>query len=362
MSKLNPWGSEVITDYDKLFKEFGLERIPEEFVKKLKFRLFERGLVIAHRDFDKVLARIEKKQPFINMTGIATSGKMHFGHKIDVDLFVFFKRCGAKNYFGIADIDAYVSRPDDKIPDLATAKKYAIENLAHALALGLDPKDVYAQSRQTSRYFEFSHELSKKITENTYRAIYGQIDLGKISAVLLQIADIIHPQLKGFAGVMPSVTGIGLEQDPHARITRDVARKLPYGLNLPSFIYFKHQGGLQKGTKMSSSEPLSAIFLSDKPEDAEYKIKRKTFSGGRNTPEEQKQLGGQPDICKVYEMYLMHYPDTKKDEDIFKRCTSGKLMCKDCKQHCAKFVKDFLVDHQKKFAKTENIARGIILG
>ena len=362
MSKVNPWGSDQITNYEKLFSEFGLERIPEEYAKKLKFRLFERGLVIAHRDFNKVLARIEKKQPFINMTGIATSGKMHFGHKIDVDLFVFFKSLGAKNYFGIADIDAYVSRPDSKIPDLATAKKYAIKNLAHALALGLDPKDVYTQSHQNSRYFEFSHELSKKITENTYKAIYGSIDLGKISAVLLQIADILHPQLKEFAGVMPSVTGIGLEQDPHARITRDVARRLPYGLTLPSFIYFKHQGGLQKGTKMSSSEPHTAIFLSDKPEEAENKIKRKTFTGGRDTIEEQQQLGGQPDICKVYEMYLMHYPETKTIEDIYKRCKGGNLMCKDCKQHCATFVKDFLIEHQKKFVKTEKIARKIILG
>jgi tryptophanyl-tRNA synthetase len=362
MSKVNPWGSGQITNYEKLFSEFGLERIPEEYAKKLKFRLFERGLVVAHRDFNKILARIEKEQQFINITGIATSGKLHFGHKMDIDLFVFFKQCGAKNYFGVADIDAYVSRPDSKIPNLETAKEFAIENLAHALALGLDPKDIFVQSTQGSRYFEFSHELSKKITENTYKAIYGSIDLGKISAVLLQIADILHPQLKEFEGPIPSVTGIGLEQDPHARITRDVARRLQYSLTLPSFIYFKHQGGLQKGTKMSSSEPHTAIFLSDKPEDAENKIKRKTFTGGRDTIEEQRQLGGQPNVCKVYEMYLMHYPNTKKVEDIYKTCRSGDLTCKDCKQHCAKFVKDFLVEHQKKFVKTEKVAKKIILG
>jgi len=359
--ELDPWGAGEVKNYDHVFKKFGLNPIPASISKSLKFRLFERGIVIAHRDFDKVYARIKAKKPFINMTGIASSGPLHFGHKVDLDLFIFFKKCGAKNYFSVSDIDAYVSRPDKKIPSLETAKKWGIENLAHALALGLNEKDVFVQSQKESRYYEFTFELSKKITKKTFEAIYGHLDLGKVSANLLQYADIMHPQLPEYEGPMPSVTGIGLEQDPHARATRDIAKRLPYGIVTPGFIYFQHQSGLKLGTKMSASHPETAIFLDDAPEAAAKKVSR-AFTGGRPTVEEQRKLGGRPEICKVHELLKFHYPNTKRWEKLVKDCKDGKWLCGECKQFTGKFVSDFLKDHQKKVKTKLKIAEKIVLG
>ncbi|MFC1769053.1 tryptophan--tRNA ligase [Nanoarchaeota archaeon] len=345
MANIDPWSSAQIEDYEHIFKEFGLEKIPDEWRKKLDHHLFRRGLVVAHRDFGKVFQRIVGKKSFINMTGIATSGRLHLGHKVDIDLFLFFKKKGGKNYFAVSDIDAYVSRP--KIEQLSDAKKMAKDNVAHLLALGLDKKDLYHQSKKKPRYYEFSFEISKKITENMYRAIYGHTDLGKISAVLLQIADILHPQLKEYEGVMPSVTGIGLEQDPHAKITRDVAKRLPYKIEAPSFIYFKHQSGLKEGKKMSSSEPDTAIFLDDKPEDIKRKISR-SFTGGKDTVDEQKKHGGNPEICKIFELYKFHHPDDDFVKKVHTQCLKGKLMCGEDKQQCIEFLTKMLKDHQKK--------------
>src|SRR3989344_7272462 len=164
--KIDPWGSMSITDYDHVFKEFGLKKYPENML--LDHYLFERGVIIAHRDFDKVFKRISEKKPFVNITGIASSGSYHLGHKVDVDLFLFFKKKGAKNYFAVSDLDAFLSRPDSKIPDLKTAKKLAVKNVADLLALGLDEKDIYVQSNYKKRYYEFAFELSKKITKNTF--------------------------------------------------------------------------------------------------------------------------------------------------------------------------------------------------
>lgn len=59
--RIDPWGSELIEDYGHLIEEFGLERFPESYKKVLKHRFFEREIVIAHRDFKKVMERIEKK-------------------------------------------------------------------------------------------------------------------------------------------------------------------------------------------------------------------------------------------------------------------------------------------------------------
>lgn len=350
---LDPWSSLEISNYEKLFEEFGLSRMHSKI--KLDHHLFRRNIIVAHREFEKVYKRIKSKSAFINMTGIACSGPLHLGHKMDIDLFVLFSKYTKNNYFAAADIDAYVSRP--KINNLAMAKEIAVNNIAHALALGVPKDAIYVQSNKKSDYYSFTLSLSKKITENMFRAVYGHLDVGKMAANLLQYADILHGQIE--KGKMPSVTGIGLDQDPHAKLTRDLARRIDENVELPSFIYFKHQSGLQQGKKMSASEPETAIFLEDKLPEVKRKIS-KTFTGGRDTIEEQKKKGGNPDICKIYEIQKFHNPSDKEVTNIYEKCKKGKLMCKDCKGLCYEFLSKFLENHQKKLNSTIKIAKKIV--
>ncbi len=359
--KIDPWGSFAVKDYAHIFKEFGLSPFPKSLSGSLGHYLFERGIVVAHRDFEKVARRIEAKKPFVNITGIASSGPYHLGHKVDIDLFRFFKQGGARNYFAVGDLDAFLSRPDDKIPSLAAAKKWAVQNVADALALGLEEDDIYVQSRKQTRYYEFTFELSKKITKNTFEAVYGHVDLGKVGANFLQYADILHPQLEEFEGPMPSVTGIGIDQDPHARLTRDIAKRLPYKLEVPSFIYFSHQSGLQPGSKMSASHPQTAIFLSDSPKDAEEKIRR-AFSGGQPTVEEHRQKGGNLEIDLVFEMLKFHYPDTKGLERIGQEFSSGKMLASELKQFAIDFFVPMLKGHQQAVKENIRAAEKIVYG
>ncbi|HIQ49874.1 MAG TPA: tryptophan--tRNA ligase, partial [Nanoarchaeota archaeon] len=136
---LDPWGDVEIKNYKKLFSEFGLKQFPENWKKELNHYLFERGVVIAHRDFDKIMERIREKKEFIVITGIASSGKLHLGHKMIIDLVKHFKKFKAKIFFCIADIDAYTTR--EKIKTMEEAKKFALENIANVLALGLKKRD-----------------------------------------------------------------------------------------------------------------------------------------------------------------------------------------------------------------------------
>lgn len=352
--KIDPWGS-VTLDYEKLYTEFGIQRISEEMKKRLKHPAFTRGIIIAHRDFEKIFERIKNRQPFINMTGIASSGKLHLGHKLDIDIFLFFKKIGGRNYFAIADIDGYVSRPDSNVPSLQKAKEFAAENLSHVLALGLTKKDIYIQSKKEPRYYEFAFEISKKITENTFRAIYGHLDLGKMSANLLQFADILHPQLAEYEGKMPSITAIGLDQDPHIRACRDVAKRLPYPLELPSSIYFQFVPSLLgPKVKMSSSKPETAIFLSDSPEVARKKIMN-AFTGQQATAELQRKLGGNPDMCSVCQYYRFLFGKNDKEVmEIFESERNGELLAGEHKQDLAERVAEFLRKHQKKRKKAKN--------
>lgn len=359
MAKIDPWGSNAVSDYEHIFKEFGLTKFPESMRKQLKHRFFKRNIVVAHRDFEKVLERIKKKKKFINITGIASSGPYHLGHKADLDLFVFFKKCGAENYFCVCDLDAYCSRP--KIKTVAEAKEIAVQNVADALALGLSEKDIYVQSNKENEYYSFAFEIGKKITAKTFEAIYGHLDLGKVSANLLQYADILHGQLPEYSGKMPSITGIGLDQDPHARATRDVAKRLPYNLETPSFIYFRHMSGLKEGSKMSASHPDTAIFLNDSEADVKKKIGN-CFTGGKPTAEEQRRLGGRPEICKKYEIDLFNLESDAKLKDILEKCKSGKSLCGECKKLTIDYMGKFIKAHQAKAKKNLPKAKKIVYG
>jgi tryptophanyl-tRNA synthetase len=357
MQALNPWSSKEIK-YSRVFEEFGLKPFPEKWKKELAHYLVER-MVIAHRDFGKIMQCIKEGKPFINMTGIASSGGLHFGHKVVIDMFLLFKSFGAKNYLCIADIEGYTSRP--QIKTMEQAKEIAANNLAHVLAFGLSKKDVYVQSNYKARYYAFTFEISKKITRNMFEATYGHVDLGKVSAALLQYADILHAQLSEFEGKMPSITPIGLDQDPHARLTRDVVKRLPYDLEMPSFIYFRHQSGLLEGSKMSSSEPASAIFLDDSAEQIRQKVSN-AFTGGRETASLQRKLGGKPEICKVCEILRFHYPDSAEVTRIMEECRKGKRLCGETKQFTIEFLTKFLKKHQKKARKKEKLARKMVFG
>ncbi len=193
---IDPWGGKAITDYEHVFKEFGLARFPEKISEKLNHRFFERKIVVAQRDFEKVFARIGQKKPFINITGIASSGNYHFGHKVDIDLFMFFKSLGARNYFSVSDIDAYCSRDDSKIPSLKKAKEFAVSNVQDLLAMGLNEKDLYVQSRKENRYFEFAFEASKKITRNTFEAVMAILIWEKFPQTSCSMQTFCIPSLK----------------------------------------------------------------------------------------------------------------------------------------------------------------------
>ncbi len=350
---LNPWGSSSIDNYERLFTEFGLERIKEEWKRELNHYLFKRNVVIAHRDFGKIVECVKEGRKFICLTGIASSGKLHFGHKTVLDLVKFFRSRGCICRIAVADIDAYTSR--EKIKTIAEARKYAVENVANLLAYGFKKKEIYLQSRKESRYYEFAFEISKKITPAEFQAIYGSLDLGKICANLLQYADILHLQLSEYFGKMPVVVPVAPDQDPHIRATRDVARRLPYDLELPSGVYIQHILSLRGSEKMSSSKPETCLFLTDSPEEAERKIRR-AITGGGDTVEKHRKYGGVPEKCRVYMLLKMHHPSDRKVEEVYRLCKEGKLICGDCKSFCAEFIGKFLEKHRRRVEKKMKVA------
>lgn len=78
--------------------------------------------------------------------------------------------------------------------------------------------------------------------------------------------------------------------DPYFRLVRDNAGKMKLPSPKPALIHSKFLTALGGPTgKMSSSEPNSAIFMSDTPKQIKTKINKYAFSGGQVSVEEHSK-------------------------------------------------------------------------
>ena len=244
------------------------------------------------------------------------------------------------------------------------AKEIAInEYLANYIALGLDLTadnvNVYLQS-QNKTLNDLTFKIAKRVNFNNMQAIYGfnaSTNIAHLYVPLVQVADILLPQTEEFGGPKQVVVPVGVDQDPHLRLTRDIAAKLneEYGFLAPASTYHRFLTGLT-GDKMSSSKPNTAIYLNETPKQAEKKVKS-SKTGGRETLDEQKELGGRPDECVIYEMLVYHLVDDDKElEKIREECMNGELLCGHCKVHAAELMKDFFEDLKVKQEESVEIA------
>jgi len=354
-NKVDPFGQSEIKDYDKLLRDFGVSSfssLEKEVPDPLP--MHRRGIVFGHRDFDMILDAIKKKIKFAVMTGIKPSNFFHLGSKFVVDELVYLQKHGGKVFFGIADIE---SLADNELP-LDEAKKIARDNILDCIALGLDPKKtIFYRQSEDKTVLRAAQIFSNNVTNNMMKAIYGPRELRLYNAALVQVGDILKPQLEG--GKIRTVVPVGFDQDPHMRLTRDIAKK--HKFIPPAATYRKFLGSLTGNPKMSKREPEGIIYLNEKPEIACNKIRKKAFTGGRETLEEQRQLGGQPDICKVYEMYNFGLIDDDKElAQRHKNCVDGDLMCGDCKNFACERMTTFLTEHQNKRKQAEKIVDKIL--
>lgn len=366
--KVTPWEVSGEIDYEVLSKQFGLKPfvgLPKKFNENL---LFRRGIIYAHRDFDRIVSAYNNKKPFVMMTGLMPSGKFHFGHKIVADQIIFYQQLGAKIYLAVADIEAYNSRNTD----LEELRKTAIEEyLTNYVALGLDLKkcDFYFQSqrskdgKKSNVYYSLASRLARHITFNEFKAVYGELSPGKIAASLLQASDMLHAQLPEFEGKpLPVIVPVGSDQDPHIRLARDISsRYKQYDFMQISSTYHKFLPGL-KGGKMSSSDIYSYIALTEEPEEAAKKVIKYAFSGGKATLEEHRKLGGNPDVDVAFQMLKYGLePDDKKLEKIEKDYRSGKMLTGELKQITVEKLKKFLVEHQHKREEAKKVVKDFLL-
>jgi len=69
--------------------------------------------------------------------------------------------------------------------------------------------------------------LGKKINWSQMQATYGfngQTNMAHVFSPLVQTGDILHVQLEKYGGNRPTLVPVGVDQDPHIRLSRDIAQ------------------------------------------------------------------------------------------------------------------------------------------
>jgi len=350
MNKIDPWGTELIEDYSKLIKNFGLESM-NDFLNEFPEpnHLMKRGIVFAGQDLKQLSEAMKSKKPFYCLTGIMPSSeRIHFGSKSVIEMVKYFQNHNAKTFVLVADLESAATRGIS----LKEARERALDFYIPAyIALGLNPeKTVFYFQSENDKVKNLAYLFSQKITLNEFRSIYGDIHPSRILSALAQSADILFPQT---IEKMPGVIPVGIDQSPHIRLSRDIVRRTKKEFNffLPSAVYHKFVPSLDGSNKMSKSNPDSFISIPEVPESAGKKMK-KALTGGRPTIEEQKKKGGQPEKCMVFEMYKQHLiEDNKKLQKVFDDCKAGKLLCGEDKQNACDLMIEFQKDFEKKLDK-----------
>ena len=222
---IDPWGSSQSTDYSRIIEQFGLSSMDSVSIQDPS-RLHRRGIVFAHRELDLVLEAKRKANPFGVLTGLMPSGRMHLGHSMVIDQVSWFQKQGGDVTIAVADLESNATRGIS----LEEGKKIAAqEYVANYAALGLDPEKttVYFQSERNIVQ-KLGFQLGKRTNLSELEAIYGfdgSTNLAHVQAPLVQAGDILHPQMEEFGRLRPIVVPVGVDQDPHLRLTRGLAAK-----------------------------------------------------------------------------------------------------------------------------------------
>ena len=358
---VTPWEVRGKVDYKKLIQQFGTQPLTDKLLKRLQKHVgkfhpqLRRKLFFSHRDLDTVLDLYEKGEKFVLYTGRGPSGPVHMGHLVP---WIFTKylqeKFKTRLYFQMTDDEKFVIEQGLKLEE---ATNFAYDNALDLIALGFRPEDTYMifDVKDIALLYDIALEVAKRITYSTAKAVFGFQDSTNIGWIfwpaIQAVPCFIHAKLTGEN--VPSLIPAAIDQDPYWRVTRDIAPKLGY--YKPAQIHCRFVPGLGKGGKMSASEPETCIFTTDTPEIVKTKIWN-AFTGGKPTVKEQRKLGGDPDICTIYQyfLYLFEGSDEKLGELVGK-CRSGEIICGDCKATLTERVTKFLLQHQKKREKAKDI-------
>jgi tryptophanyl-tRNA synthetase len=355
--KVTPWEVKGNIDYDKLIKEFGVSKIDDALLKRIEkhtgklHHFLRREIFFAHRDLKFILDEYEKGNKFFLYTGRSPSGHTHLGHLVP---WMFTKwlqdEFGVELYFQFPDEEKFLFKQNLTLED---TQKFLHENMLDVIALGFDPKKTFfiIDTMHADLMYPEAIKVAKKITFSTVKSAFGfdnESNIGAIFYTSMQAVPAFLPSVLKNREI-PCLIPHAIDQDPHFRVSRDVIPKL--GHYKPASIqcrFLPGLGGIAKDGKMSSSVEEATIYTIDDEKTVKKKINKYAFSGGRDTVEEHRKHGGNPDIDVSYQWLTFFEEDDEVLKKIYYDYKTGMLLSGELKAILIEKINTFLKEHQKK--------------
>jgi tryptophanyl-tRNA synthetase len=381
-------------NYQTVVETFGCQLINDELLDKIRkvsnqpklHSFFENDIFFAHRDLDKLMDNCLKHNSnnFYIYTGRGPSSpNLHLGHMIPF--------LSAKYLQDVFNVPVIIQITDDekyyhskkegcRIQDF---QNYAIENIKDIIACQFNPKKtfIFINSTYTSHMSYNLAKIQKKINLNQIKTVFGyneEDNMGRVSFPVHQMIpsfastfprllssspvlnnenpiDVLFRQLEnpkeyqselGKLKNMRCLIIAAVDQDPYFRILRDVATKIKE--HKPAVVYSKFLASLLgKNNKMSASVEKSSIFMTDTPKQIKKKINSFAFSGGQETIEMHKKMGGNPSVDVAFQYIEFFCNDNEKIKDIKKDYISGNLTTGELKKFCIQILTELVETHQQ---------------
>merc|ERR1712226_470376 len=372
---VDPWTVKTSSargiDKAKLIERFGSSKIDSGLLEKLEsvtgkkcHRFLRRGIFFSHRDFNWILSRYEKGEPFYLYTGRGpSSDSMHVGHLIPFVMTKWLQE--------LFDVPLVIQLTDDekslwKGLSRKEAIKLARENTKDIIACGFDAKKTfifsdYTYMGQRPEFYGNIIDIQRCVTFNQVKGIFGFGDsdcIGKIAFPAVQAAPAVassFPDTFGDNKSIPCLIPCAIDQDPYFRMTRDVAPRV--GFPKPALLHSTFFPALQGAQcKMSASDETSSIFLTDTAKKIKTKVNKHAFSGGQATIEEHRELGGNCDVDIAYQYLTFFLESDEELEQIKTDYTCGKLLTGELKAKLIGLLQEIVAEHQKRRAEvTEEV-------
>ncbi|GAP83958.1 putative tryptophanyl-tRNA synthetase [Rosellinia necatrix] len=363
-------------DYKKLVEEFGTKLIDQEILTRFEkvtghkpHRFLRRQIVFSQRDLELILDRHEKGEPFFLYTGRGpSSDSMHIGH---TQIFDFCKWLQ-----DVFDVPLIIMLTDDEkflFSEKRTVEEvigYSHDNCKDIISIGFDPEKTFIFSDYEymgGAFYRNITRFAKLVSYNVAKAVFGfneSSNIGKIHFASIQGSTSFATSFPHIFGEnetetakIPCLIPCAIDQDPYFRLTRDCAQRLKYAK--PSLIHSRFLDALQgPGSKMSASIDTSAIFMKDTPNQIKNKINKYAFSGGQETAEQQRELGGNPDVDVAYQYLQFFMEDDEELAKLGQEYREGKLLTGELKAICIKHLQEYVAAFQERRTKaTDDVVK-----
>ena len=311
----------------------------------------------SHRDFDVFYRKLLHGEKCAIVSGFNASGTPHMGHISVFDTNLFFQRkFGVKVFIPISDDESYVS---GKVKTFEDGLRNSLALVRTMIAFGFDTFNTKIIIDQLyTDIYSLAMRLSRGINMSEIKAVYGykpNQNVGLNFYPTVQAAHVLYPQSVGIPNVL---VPIGPDEDAHLRVCRGLADK--FGFVKPAVLHSVFMPGLD-GQKMSKSKANAVFFL-----DSNNTIKRavmSAFSGGRQSVEEHRKLGGNPEIDVALYYLRSYFLSQEESEALTEDYRKGRVLSGELKQMLLERLTVRVDEFREKLAKVteKDMGRVILL-